>query len=320
MKAPTDQLLGFAKTLAQSTKASAVVVYADAFGDPADACRFARPVDNGLRVVLATRSRETFDALVESNATALLVPDIRLTRMGQIKMAVLIGFSRKVFKHGDQLVCLSGIAESGVLDTMVFMEVNDEFELFAPTETDKLTRNVRSEVFERVLDIAVALGNRGREGKPVGTIFVVGDSENVLEHSVQMILNPFQGYSQKQRNILDKSLENTIRELSTIDGAFVITGDGFVETAGAYLKPVTAVAGLPRGLGARHHSAAGITADTEATSITVSETTGAVTFFRKGKIIIEIEAPRRIGPRTPRTDEFFEKSPATGGTEGEMSE
>ena len=130
-----------------------------------------------------------------------------------------------------------------------------------------------------------------------------------------MILNPFRGYSEEERNILDSSLERTVKELSAIDGAFVIRGDGVIEAAGAYLRSTATVTGLPRGLGARHYSAASITASTKATAITISESTGTVTVYRGGKIVIEIEPPRPIGPRTEQTVELLRDAPALSGAQ-----
>ncbi|MBS3761937.1 MAG: diadenylate cyclase [Planctomycetes bacterium] len=55
---------------------------------------------------------------------------------------------------------------------------------------------------------------------------------------------------------------------------------------------------LPRGLGARHTSAAAITAKTDSLAVTVSESTGDVRAFSEGKILIEIEKPHPIGKET----------------------
>jgi DNA integrity scanning protein DisA with diadenylate cyclase activity len=152
---------------------------------------------------------------------------------------------------------------------------------------------VRPDVLERVLNIAAELGYEGREGKMVGGLFVVGDSQNVLALSRQLILNPFKGYSEEARNILAPELKETVKELSSIDGAFIIRGDGVIEAAGTYLTASTRdIHDLPAGLGARHQAAAGITAVTNAVAIAVSQSTGHVTVFRRGHIIADLEKPR----------------------------
>jgi DNA integrity scanning protein DisA with diadenylate cyclase activity len=126
----------------------------------------------------------------------------------------------------------------------------------------------------------------------VGTLFVVGDHRRVEALSGQLILNPFQGYPPEQRNILDPRLEETVKELSTLDGAFIVSGEGTLIAAGAMLKTSTTDDhGLPQGLGARHHAAAGITAATNAIALAVSQSTGSVTLFRRGRIIAQIDKP-----------------------------
>jgi diadenylate cyclase len=122
---------------------------------------------------------------------------------------------------------------------------------------------------------------------------VLGDHERVLVLSTQMVINPFGGVSEEERNILDPLLKETIREFATIDGAFVIRDDGVILSAGRHLKASAEEAGLPRGLGARHRAAAGITGLTNAVAITVSESNGDVRVFNGGKIFMEIEKRRR---------------------------
>jgi DNA integrity scanning protein DisA with diadenylate cyclase activity len=294
----TTKFLEYGRDLALSMDARAILVYADVFGKPGSLERFMRECKN-VDVVLATRDVELFEEFKSKHGRVLSVPPIALTRAGQVKMAVLLGFTEGIFKRGDRIVALTGIADSGALDTVMFMETQEEFELFASSLGEQLTDGVRPEVFERLLAIALELANEGREGKPVGTTFVIGDVEEVFKHSKQMILNPFSGHPRHARNVLDPELAETLKEFAVLDGAFVISGDGYVETAGAFLRSTVPGVELPLGLGARHQSAAAITAATNAVSITVSESTGNVTVYHDGKILIEIEKPRPIGEAAP---------------------
>ncbi|BCR06239.1 hypothetical protein DESUT3_33080 [Desulfuromonas versatilis] len=290
----TKKILRNALGMARALKARAILVYADVFAGVAELAAFLEE-SAGQMVVVVTRERETYQRLKETSAQVILVPAVRLTRLGQIKIAVLLGLSRSIFEQGDRLICLTGISADQAVDTMVFLEVGEEYEIFSMGEHDGEGAQVNPLVFERVLDIAVALGSQGREGKPVGTIFVLGDTENVLTHSTPLVLNPFHGHSEEKRNVLDPALTETVKEFSAIDGAFVIRGDGLIEAAGVYLKPSEFGEQLPWGLGTRHKSAAGITATTSAVAVAVSASTGTVTVFRNGKILIEVERLKPIG-------------------------
>ena len=48
-----------------------------------------------------------------------------------------------------------------------------------------------------------------------------------------LILNPFYGYKDEDRNILNPFMDETVKELSSIDGAFIIRGDGVLVFAGS---------------------------------------------------------------------------------------
>lgn len=289
-RAISSTVLKHVTGMTQDAGAVAIFVYLDALAETP----LPFPESVADKVVYVTRtSRESADRDRDEHR-CLRVPDVPLTRMGQVKIAALLALSRNIIRPGDVVVFLTGIAESGTLDTVMITEVGREFEMYsAAEEGDELPPGVRAEVLERVLDLAAELGSEGREGKPVGALFVVGDAEKVLDLSRQLILNPFRGYAEDERNILDRGLGETIKELSTIDGAFIVRSDGVVETCGAYLKTATpAECELPRGLGARHHAGAAITSVTDALAVVVSESTGTVTVYRQGKAITEIEKPR----------------------------
>ena len=55
-------------------------------------------------------------------------------------------------------------------------------------------RRVNNRTLRRVVNLAVEIAREGREGHKIGTLFVVGDSETVLEHSRPMILDPLYGH------------------------------------------------------------------------------------------------------------------------------
>jgi DNA integrity scanning protein DisA with diadenylate cyclase activity len=274
-------LLESATTLAQSSNARAIVVYADALPD----LKAVPP-----RTILVARDEQDLrltDKLAESNPTTITVPNVTLDRFGQVKLAAIIALSNRIIDLGNTVIFLTGPFRS-LIDSVVVMNIGAEYELFDTTEQPHIDEHIKRAVFHRVLSLALHLGQHGREGRRVGALFVVGASKQVLEHSEQMILNPFKGYDEKNRNILDQAMTETVKEYSSLDGAFIIRGNGVVETAGARIK-VGLSEGLPSGLGARHAAAAGITANTKSIALTVSESDGAVRVWRAGKRVASFE-------------------------------
>ena len=148
--------------------------------------------------------------------------------------------------------------------------------------------DIHEDVFDAVFHICTEISIEGREGKPVGTTFLIGDTKNVLEKSRQIILNPFEGHKPELRVVTNPQLGENIKALAQLDGAFVITGDGFVESVGRYITVDSSNVSLPPGMGTRHNSVAALTQVTKAVGIVVSQSGGGITVFRNGQILKKI--------------------------------
>lgn len=274
-------------TIANEIRARALFIYADVIKD--------YPIPSGMLeytdIILVTHQGGTVEPSAEIKSI-LRLPPIPLTRMAQIKLAVVMSLSEGYITSGDKIVCLTGIPDFGTLDCIVVLDIGKEDELLTSTHVTEIAQHIPSEVFEATLNLAVELASQGREGKPVGTTFVLGDHEKVLQFSRQTIFNPFRGYPEEERNVLNAHLRETLKEFSVLDGAFVIRDDGVVMSAGRHLSAaLDSSVDLPRGLGSRHVAAAGITSVTEAVAIVISESTGDVRIFKDGMIFMEIEKP-----------------------------
>jgi DNA integrity scanning protein DisA with diadenylate cyclase activity len=95
-------------------------------------------------------------------------------------------------------------------------------------------RGVNNTTLRRVVNLAVEIAREGREGRKIGTLFVVGDSAAVLEHSRPMILDPLYGHPHESKRIKDPDLRETLKELAQLDGAFVVSDEGVVLSGARY--------------------------------------------------------------------------------------
>ena len=190
-------------------------------------------------------------------------------------------------KRGQRLICLFPLASGSEIDSLTILQIREDAEYVSLQKLGRLSETIPGNVLSATVGVAMEIAREGREGNPVGSLFVVGDSEKVLEVSRPLILNPFQGYSEDQRRITDPDLAETIKEIAQIDGAFVIRHDGVILSAGRYLDVPAKGIKLPKGLGTRHLAAAAISKTTEAIAITVSSSTRTVRIFRKGKVVIQ---------------------------------
>ena len=216
------------------------------------------------------------------------VPHGDLSRTDRANLGLLLAASEGHLDDTSSVVCVTGPPGS-MLDSVTVTKPKSHLQDIFTTRTTSRAGTICPAVILRILSLAMELANEGREGRPVGTMFVVGDSRQVLRRAQQMVLNPFHGFSRTLRNVLDPSLAETIKEFAQIDGAFIIQNDGTVLSAGTYLAPKQSPIEMPAGLGARHTTAAGITRHTRAMAVTVSQSTGTVTIFRAGGIVMTLE-------------------------------
>jgi DNA integrity scanning protein DisA with diadenylate cyclase activity len=173
----------------------------------------------------------------------------------------------------------------------------------------QLRTRVPLETLKAVVDLAVEIGREGREGKRVGTMFVVGDTRKVLAHSQPIGFDPVRGYSRKERNLHDHRVREGIKEAAVMDGAFIIAADGTVEASCRYLAVGAANITLSKGLGARHWAAAAITKTTNAIAVVVSESNGTVRLFQNGEVMLRVEPFRRA----MKWKDFEYEPPPTAG-------
>jgi len=142
-------------------------------------------------------------------------------------------------------------------------------------------------VLRSVFELAIEIAREGREGRKIGTIFTVGDEEQVMQHSRPLIMDPLFGHPDSMKRLDNPDMRETTKELAQLDGAFIVSSSGVILSAARYLEAPASGVVMPLGLGTRHLAAAAITLCTETVAIVVSASS-IVRIFDKGKIIGEI--------------------------------
>jgi diadenylate cyclase len=278
-------LFAHALSVAEEVKAKAVLLHGDAVGN----LQFIEDIPPQGELILVSSSKVAQSIELPAVSHVLQVPFPTLDRSDQVELALLFAVSRQLIARGDTVVSLSGAPSSGFLDTLLVIDVGREFPtVFSKPATTPLG-DVEPQVLEKVLQLATGIAREGREGRPVGTTFVIGDYDRVVQYCQQMVINPFRGYGEEEKSILDPSLEETVKEFSTIDGAFIVRGDGVIMSAGTFLRPEKTAVNLPSGLGSRHAAAAAITQITSSLTVVVSQSTGSVSLFKGGGLVMDLE-------------------------------
>ena len=271
--------------IAQGSNCTSILVFGDTFGGGIE---LGNTFKNFKTVLIA---QGTSDGLIERNNIAATLPlkAFSNNRFSQLRSAVLIGLTRGIFSSKDRICCIGGLPQSNQFDSITVVDVEREFHTMLFRKSEMLPSAVEPEVIERVLAIATELAVEGREGRPIGCLFVLGDAELISKYTKPLILNPFHGYKEEDRNILNPFMDETVKELSSIDGAFIIRGDGVLVSAGSLIHAPDYNHDLPSGLGSRHAAAAAITQAVDCLCIVVSGSSSQVTLFRQGEMLPLIE-------------------------------
>ncbi|HRG55648.1 MAG TPA: diadenylate cyclase, partial [Lacunisphaera sp.] len=267
-----------AERIAVGSGCTGLMVFGDTFAGNFKAPKWA----GSLKTILVTRNLAEAEDRPDRFDDSIHVRSFSSQRMAQLRSAVLVGITRGLITFKDRICCVGGLAGSNQFDTIVIVDVEKEFSTLLTGHADLLPPDVKPEVLERVIAVATELAVEGREGRPVGCLFVVGDNEKLATLTKPLVLNPFYGYKEEDRNILNPFMDETIKEFSSIDGAFVIRGDGVVEAAGSLIQASDYNHVLPSGLGARHAAAAAISVVADCIALVVSSSSGQVTLFRRG--------------------------------------
>ncbi|GAB5443897.1 MAG: hypothetical protein Fues2KO_42460 [Fuerstiella sp.] len=242
---------------------------------------------HGRVIIVATTAIEE-EGETSKNQYVFEVPHAGLSRIDRANLGMLLATSNGLLVEDSDVVCLTG-PPGQRLDCIAVTRPADKFSAVFRDGVAQGTARIPPAVVLRILSLAIELAAEGREGKAVGTLFVIGDTRQVERRARQLVLNPFHGFARRIRNALDPGLAETIKEYASLDGAFLVASDGTMLSAGTYLIPETGSDSLPGGLGARHQAAASITAQTRAMAIAVSQSTGKVTIFLNGGSVLALE-------------------------------
>ncbi len=277
-----------AERVAKGAACRALMVFGDTFIGGIEA----NALPSKLKTILVTRNPVEAGEDEKDFTETIQVRSFSSQRMAQLRSAILVALTRGVIAFTDRVCCIGGMTGSNQFDTVTVVDIEREFQTLLTGQNDLLPADVKPEVLERVIAVATELAVEGREGRPVGCLFVVGDNDHVGTLVKPLVLNPFFGYKEEDRNILNPFMDETVKEFSSIDGAFVIRGDGVVESAGSLIQATDSDHSLPSGLGSRHAAAAAISVAAQCISIVVSSSTGQVTLFRRG-VMLPLTEKRR---------------------------
>ena len=242
-----------------------------------------------IHFVVASEKDAVQEVATEDEVALIPLLQEPQTRQAQLGQALLEGIADELFDSGEQVIAVYSNFDKKHVDTLSIISLAEHLAKLSSRDLQRLETKVPLDTLRQVVDLAVEIGREGREGKPVGALFVVGNHRKVMQMSHEQVYDPFRGYSRKERRLRLPRVRESIKELAQIDGAFIVSSDAIVEAAGRILDAAAEGLSLSKGLGARHWAAAAISKETDAVAVAVSESTGTVRIFNGGTVALRIE-------------------------------
>lgn len=252
-----------------------------------------REVTTGQRVVLAADYPLELEGAAAAGFPLVVLNMPESPVHEKLTQALLESVADDILTAGARVVAIYSGFEADTIDSISVIHLDEHLGRLTSHDLRQLESKVPLDTLKTVVELAVEIGREGREGKPVGTLFVVGDTRKVLASSHALVFDPVRGYSRKERNLFDPKVREGIKEIAQMDGAFVVAPDGTVEAASRYIDASAESITLSKGLGARHWAAAAITKRTKSVGVVVSESNGTVRIFSDGEVFLRIEPFRR---------------------------
>ncbi len=287
----TAQLLQTARELVRGLPADAVLLLTETSLDWDEVARILA----GIKVFVAAETAALTKPLRDRDEFEVIEMDYEpLPIQERLSNALLNAISAKYLKPGAHVVVLyNGIATLDdapePIDSVSVIHLGEHLERMTAQDLRVLGPGIPMEVLRLVVDLSTEIGREGREGQPIGTVVVVGDTRRVLKMSRFQNFNPFRGYTKAERDVRDRSVREQIKEIAKLDGAILVGRDGIAEAACLYLDVPSDGIDLAKGFGSRHMAAAGISRHTKAIAFCVSQSSGTLRIFQDGVMKLHIE-------------------------------
>lgn len=187
-------------------------------------------LSDNFRVIATTMNNETFDTLGRAGLEVIRLPLHTADKHTQICHAISVVLRSSRVSIGEFVICAIGHDVYQDESTpVVLTTIEASTEKLAVSDLLKLTNGIQPRVLEAAVTVACKIGRAAQRGKRIGAIIMLGDSFNVLQGSKQLIPNPYQGHDKADRMLTNPDNHDALVELSKLDGAFVLRGDGYIQ-------------------------------------------------------------------------------------------
>ena len=208
-----DSLSALAAKLYQTVEAEALLVLVER---PVDWQQLKKTVGPGVKILIVGDTEDDLRGADEADLDTLVLNVPEASVFDKLTQALLGAVANEQLPPGAEVVALYSGFEAGRVDSLSCIRLDEHLGRLTARDLRKLETKVPLETLKTVVDLAVEIGREGREGKPVGTVFVVGDSRSVMRSSEPLGFDPVKGYNRSERNIQDDRDARSDQENRTV--------------------------------------------------------------------------------------------------------
>ncbi len=283
-------MFGLAVRLAKHAEAEALLVWVTKPGTDWESLT---SIAGDFQVLIAADEDDHVEGAGDHGLDVVTVNNVEMPVFEKLRQALLQSIADEILAPGAGVIALYSGFEPDTVDSVSYIRLDEHLGRLTARDLRNLRTRVPFDTLKLVLDLAVEIGREGREGKNVGTLFIVGDSRNVSSFCNPAGFDPVKGYGRPERSLRDTKVREGIKEVAQLDGAFIVSSDATVISSCQLVSATASEVTLSHGLGARHLAAAGISKVTAAVAFSVSESNGTVRIFQDGKVVLRVEPFRR---------------------------
>ena len=227
--------------------------------------------------------RDLIDVLVVTAGIYWLLLLIRGTRAVQILVGLIVLIAASAASNVFQLVTLRLILENFAASAVILIVIlfqNDIRRALARVGRGffpSVSAQQESQMLEEIVRAVQKLAQRR-----IGALIVL-ERETQLDDQIE-------AGTAIDASVTKELLGSIFLPHSPLHDGAVVVQQGRVAYAGCIL-PLTLREDLPEGVGTRHRAAVGITEETDAVVIVVSEETGAISVVMRGELVRNLDPP-----------------------------
>jgi diadenylate cyclase len=228
--------------------------------------------------------RDVLDILVVSFAIYWLLMLIRGTRAVQMLVGLLLLMAARLLADWGDLATVDWILDEFLVSAVLIFVIifqHDIRRALARMGRPLFTlgpQSQQAEILEEVVRAAQRLSQNA-----VGALMVL-ERENRVDDVVESGVGV-------DAIVTREILASIFQPSSPLhDGAALIQAGRLAQAR--CVLPLTQRAGLPEGVGTRHRAAVGLTEETDAVVVVVSEETGRISVSARGELFVDLDPPR----------------------------